>query len=226
MFALVGSGEYLAPMVPVDRELLALLPPTPRVVCLPTAAGQEGDAMIDDWMLRGVHHFAELGADAHGVRVWDRTSAEDATLAAEVASADLVYLSGGKPGYLADVLEATPVWEAIADVTARGGLLVGCSAGAMIQGERFLGGIRPRAGFGLWPGVHVVPHFDEIPAALVATMRLAVGREHTVVGVNGDTALLHDGEEIRVIGDEVTVWSPTERSVHGPGPLPADLLPG
>ena len=46
MLALVGSGEYLPRMEPVDRRLLASLPDAPRVVCLPTAAGTEGSKRI------------------------------------------------------------------------------------------------------------------------------------------------------------------------------------
>lgn len=225
MIALVGSGEYLAPMAEVDRQLLALIDDAPTVVCLPTAAGREGNAKIDDWMQRGVQHFSDLGADAHGARVWDRDSANDRDLADLVSTADLVYLSGGNPGYLYDTLESTPVWSAILDVTDRGGLLVGCSAGAMIQGDQFMGGVRPRTGFGLWPGVHVVPHFDEIPRAVVATMRRVVGRQRTVVGVNANTALVKtDDDTYRVVGDEVTVWTATDRTTHDAGKLPAGLL--
>ncbi len=224
--AIVGSGEYLAPMAPVDRDLLALLGPSPTVACVPTAAGKEGDEKIDDWMRRGVEHFTGLGCDARGVRVWDRASADSDDLAAAIEGADLVYLSGGSPSYLYDTLVSTRTWAAIERVVERGGLLAGCSAGAMIQGDRFAGGLRARSGFGLWPGVQVIPHFDEIPSAVVRSMRALVGRRHTVVGVDGDTALVRDGDRYRVLGGTVTIWSATRRSTHAAGDLPAGLLPG
>jgi len=224
MFAIVGSGEYLAPMEAVDRELLALVPGQPKVVCIPAAAGTEGDAMIDDWMQRGVDHFRGLGVEAEGARVWDHASANDPTFAATIAAADLVYLSGGKPGYLHSVLESSLVWDAILDVTGRGGLLVGCSAGAMIQGEVFMGFTGRNDGFGLWPGVQVIPHFDEIPAPVAAAMRKAAGRGRTVIGVNGNTALVSADGTYRVIGHEVTVWSRAGKSVFGPGEVPAEVL--
>ena len=48
--ALLGSGEYLSVMDDVDRYLLANCGAEdgrkPRVVCLPTAAGREGDAHV------------------------------------------------------------------------------------------------------------------------------------------------------------------------------------
>ncbi len=223
--AIVGSGEYLEQMTPVDRDLLSLLGPTPTVACVPAAAGKEGDAKIDDWMRRGVEHFAGLGCDARGVRVWDRDSADSADLAAEIDDADMVYLSGGSPGYLYDTLVSTRAWAAVERVVERGGLLAGCSAGAMIQGDWFAGGLRPRRGFGLWPGVHVIPHFDEIPSAVVRSMRLLVGRRHTVVGVDGDTALVRDGDTYRVLGGSVTIWTERGRSTHAAGDLPAGALP-
>jgi hypothetical protein len=94
----------------------------------------------------------------------------------------------------------------------------------MIQGDRFAGLPRPHRGFGLWPGVHVVPHFDEIPAALVAAMRRVVGKRYTLVGVNANTALLNIDGTYRVVGDQVTVWTATDKTDYGPGDLPAGAL--
>jgi hypothetical protein len=54
MLALVGSGEYLPPIEPVDRQLINRLPAPVRVVCLPTAVGTEGDERIDYWSRLGV----------------------------------------------------------------------------------------------------------------------------------------------------------------------------
>ncbi|MEP4648632.1 MAG: Type 1 glutamine amidotransferase-like domain-containing protein [Ilumatobacter sp.] len=225
MLAIIGSGEYLAGMTAVDRDLLDLFDSPARVVCLPTAAGTEGDPMIDDWMHRGVAHFTALGADAAPVRVWDRTSADDVGLAEQVGAADLVYLSGGKPTHLFDSLNGSVVWQAILDVIGRGGLLVGCSAGAMIQGEVFAGFPRSHQGFGLWPGAHIVPHFDEIPTAVVSAMRLALGREHTLVGVDRNTAFLHADDTYRVIGERVTIWTRDDKVEFGPGEVPAGAMP-
>ncbi len=212
-------------MNPVDEQLLDLFDTPPRVACLPTAAGTEGDVMIDDWMQRGVDHFTSLGVEADGVRVWDRATANDPDLAAGVGAADFVYLSGGKPGYLMSTLAGSRTWDAITDVIGRGGLLAGCSAGAMIQGERFAGRPRAQRGFALWPGVQIIPHFDEIPSLVVSGMRRVVGSQLTVVGVNGNTALVktNDGT-YRVIGDGVTVWTRSDKAEFAAGELPTGLL--
>ena len=96
----------------------------------------------------------------------------------------------------------------------------------MIQGEAFTGLPRPHDGFGLWPGIHIIPHFDEIPSAIVSAMRVAVGRKRTLVGVNGDTALVNRDGVYHVLGDEVTVWTPTHKTRFGAGEVPSSALVG
>ena len=224
--ALIGSGEYLPPMAAVDRALLDRLGSTPRVVCLPTAAATEGAAVIERWTSMGETHFRSLGVAAQSVRVVDRVSAADPAHAAAIAAANFVYLSGGKPDFLYTTLVDTPVWTAIEALLANGGLLAGCSAGAMVQGDAFFGFPGKKSGFGLLPGVTVVPHFDEIPGALVSGVRLMLGRSLTLVGVDGNTALLRDGDRLEIIGrGGVTIWNDAGKKRYTAGPLPASLLP-
>ncbi|MCG2786304.1 MAG: hypothetical protein L6461_14500, partial [Anaerolineae bacterium] len=45
---------------------------TPRVVCLPTAAGTEGEASISRWMRMGEEHFRELGAQVVSLKLTNR----------------------------------------------------------------------------------------------------------------------------------------------------------
>ena len=138
---LVGAGEYLPPMKPVDVALLALTPAAregraPVVVCLPTAAGTEGEEVVARWMSAGIEHFRSLDADALALRVIDRGTADEPELADVIGGADLVYLSGGKPPHLMASLRDTPAWTGILRVLARGGVVAGCSAGAMIMGAQ------------------------------------------------------------------------------------------
>ncbi|MFN8463585.1 MAG: hypothetical protein U0X93_17670 [Anaerolineales bacterium] len=78
LIALVGAGEYLPVMDDVDRYLLSSVnAKTPRVVCLPTAAGQEGDESVNRWSRMGVEHFQKLGADVQALRIIDKESAND-----------------------------------------------------------------------------------------------------------------------------------------------------
>jgi cyanophycinase len=210
--ALVGSGEYLPPMEPVDRLLLARLAGEARVMCLPTAAATEGADRIRYWSELGVRHFAGLGARAEAVRVIDRLSAHDAACVTRIEWANFVYLSGGKPRYLYDTLVGSPAWAAIMRVLQGGGVVAGCSAGAMICGVRSAPWGR-HPGFNLLPGAAIMPHYDEIPGALARLLRLGMARRATLVGIDGNTALLLSGDgssdarHLSVAGaGSVTVW--------------------
>jgi cyanophycinase len=93
LIALLGSGEYLPVMSPIDRHLLDSLEVkgrTPRVVCLPTAAGREGDSSINRWSAMGTVHFRNLEAEVAALPIIDRASADDRQYEAALESADLI----------------------------------------------------------------------------------------------------------------------------------------
>ena len=51
--ALVGSGEFLAPIQPLDQKLLAHIQGSPRVVVLPTASAPDGPGVPERWARMG-----------------------------------------------------------------------------------------------------------------------------------------------------------------------------
>lgn len=201
--ALVGAGEYLAPMEPVDRSLLARLADPPRVVVLPTASAPDGPGVPERWAQMGVDHFARLGATVEPVMLLTREDAESATLAAQIASANMVYLSGGKPRYLLETLRGSVCWQAIAGVYASGGVVAGCSAGAMVLGGALLDWPkiwRTLPAFGLAPDLVVIPHFDELPARLLLPALDRSARPRRIAGIDGKTALIGVGDTWQVAG--------------------------
>lgn len=217
--ALVGSGEYLPGMEPVDRLLLSRLNGPARVVCLPTAAGTEGPQRLGYWARLGIEHFTRLGATAEAVGVVDRASADNELLADRIRAANFVYLSGGKPGYLYETLNGTRAWAAIEAVLDQGGVVAGCSAGAMIFGERFPNFPIPwpwHPAFNYLPGAVVVPHFDEINAGFISAIRGMMGTS-TLIGIDGNTALVRQGDELTAVGSgSVLVWnSQKQRYLNG-----------
>lgn len=224
MHALVGSGEYLPGMEPVDTHLMAQLGEPARVVCLPTGAGTEGEARIRYWMDLGVDYFSRLGAAVSAEAVTDHASANNPDLADAVRAANFVYLSGGKPSYLHASLAGTLVWQAVEAVLAEGGILAGCSAGAMVQGSAIWDFPGTVPGFGFVPNALIVPHFDEIPGILTRVMPL-LGRGHTVIGIDGFTALVKNGTGYEVLGrGSVTIFTDDGPQKLTAGPVPADLL--
>jgi cyanophycinase len=224
--ALVGSGEFLAPIAPVDQALCRLLAEEARVAIVPTAAAPDGDSVFQRWLDMGVEHFARIGAQAEPVALRTRSDAEKSDVAASIARANFVYLSGGKPGYLRATLAETVAWRAIVGVYESGGVVAGCSAGAMVLGDRMLGlehwAIRSVPALALAKGVTIIPHFDDMPAAVAnafgrVTQAIA-GYSTTVVGVDGSTALVCRDDEWTVIGSgRVTAFGRRARKRYASG---------
>ena len=208
--ALIGAGEYLPPIATVDKVLLERVGDTPRVVVLPTAAAPDGPGVPERWAQMGVEHFSQLGAIVEPVMLLRRADADNSKIVAQIAAANFVYLSGGKPRYLLETLQGTAAWDAIVNVLAAGGVVAGCSAGAMVLGGEvfdFPQVWRTIPALSLVPGIAVIPHFDEIPALMMNTMS-PNKRRVTVVGIDGSTALVRSNAHWMVLGrGGVTVFT-------------------
>ncbi|MCU1491504.1 MAG: cyanophycinase [Acidimicrobiaceae bacterium] len=203
--ALVGSGEFLEVMRPIDAGLLAGRPP--RAVFLPTAAALDGEDRVRYWLELGTEHFRSLGVEPVPLPVLDRKDADSPELAAAIAGAGLVYLSGGNPGYLADTLRDSAVLEAVLAAHRAGAALAGCSAGACALSaiaedfrhpDRYSG-----AGLGVVPQVAVLPHFDrffKLAPGLAEDLVRRAPAGVTVVGIDEETALVGGPERFEVLG--------------------------
>lgn len=227
----MGSGEYLEVMVEVDRGLLAGRPP--RAVFLPTAAAEEGESSVRRWLDLGTQHFERMGVEPVQLRVLTREDAGRQDLAAEVAGAGLVYLSGGNPGYLASTLRDTLVWSAIVEAWRGGTALAGCSAGACalsyvaedvraMRAAAAAAGAGPVAGapmpeptgLAAIPEVAVIPHFDRMihwAPELADRYAARVPASVTVVGVDEDTAIVtaeaaSDGVRSFTVAGRQSAW--------------------
>jgi len=195
-------------MEAIDAGLLAGRPA--RAVFLPTAAGPGGPERVAYWLRLGADHYRRLGVEPVPLAVVDRRDADDPTLAAEVAGAGLIYLSGGNPGYLADTLRRTAVLDAILAAWRGGAALAGCSAGACALTARAddtrTGAARP--GLDVVPALVVLPHFDRIERwrpGIVAERAAHLGAGQTLVGIDEETALVGGEGAWRVDGRR-QVW--------------------
>lgn len=214
--ALVGAGEFLPATSALDAGLLAATGRSrPRVAILPTASYPDGETVFQRWAAMGSDHFRDLGAEVEAVLVRDRTGADDPGAAQAVGEADLIYLSGGKPGYLLRSLAGSAVGAALAAAHERGATLAGCSAGAMalagrsfeFRMRRMPWPLRWRAGLGMVDGVAVVPHYDAWPEPFCALIVLQAPRGGVVLGIDEETAAVGRDGSWQVHGRaRVTVW--------------------
>ncbi len=223
--ALVGSGEFTPALAPVDRDLLAATGRArPRVAILPTASARDGEAVFLRWAEMGRTHFLDLGAEVEAVLVRTRADADDPAWVQAIGESDLVYLSGGHPADLHAALAGSGVGTAVVGAVARGAVLAGCSAGAMVLGSSFVTGrprLRPIAwehGLAVVPGVAILPHYDAIPEALAAIVALRAPDATTVLGIDEETALVGGDGAWQVRGrGRVTVWRGRRRTRHRDG---------
>ena len=221
--ALVGSGEYLPSMLEVERDLIAGRPP--RYVQLATAAAPEGQDSLARWHRLGAEQAERLGVEQVVVDVRTADDAADPERAAAIEGAGLIYLSGGNPTHLADVLRGSVVWDQILRSWQGGAALAGCSAGAMVMAERIPSLRHPLAGettgLALLPHLRVIPHFDRMAGWMPEGMsRLLMHGDDdvTLVGIDEETALVGGPHAWRVEGhQQVWVLERSGRTGFGPG---------
>jgi len=224
---LVGSGEFLPAMSELDGDLLrATGRPRPRVAILPTASWPDGEEIFRRWASMGVEHFSALGAEVEPVLVRDRFDADDSAHAQAIGEADLIYLSGGKPGHISSALVGTAVGSALAAAHERGATIAGCSAGAMTisarhwdtRARRLFWPLRWREGLGLVSGATLIPHYDAFPEAFAAMIVMQAPRGVATVGIDEETAIVGNDGAWQVRGrGRATVWHGRRRERYRSG---------
>ena len=198
--ALVGSGEYLPAMAAFEKSLVQdgiKNGKTARYLQIPTAAGRESSDRLEYWKELGLRQAKSIGVEATYLPIYTREDAFNQEYVDAVANSALMYMSGGDPHHLAQVLIDTPLWDAILENWKTGASLAGCSAGAMVLSAhipnfRLLKKV-PTQGLNLLPEVRVIPHFNKffkwIPES-AAKVLLHVPDNSILIGVDELTAIV------------------------------------
>jgi cyanophycinase len=198
--ALVGSGEYLPVMEPLEGALLnqGINRGKKNIfVQVPTAAGKEGNKSLTYWKSIGLEQTQRLNTEQRFLPVFTREDAMDLDLAAQIEDAALIYLSGGDPGHLASTLIDTPVWEAIRRNWESGSSLAGCSAGAMAMAGDVPNFLKMReegtSGLNIVPHIRTIPHYNKffgwVPDA-AAKLLLKAPPGVKIIGIDESTGLV------------------------------------
>ena len=198
--ALVGSGEYLPAMAQFENSLVAdgvKNGKEARYLQIPTAAGRESSDRLEYWKELGLRQAKNIGVEATYLPIFTREDAFNQEYIDAVANSALMYMSGGDPHHLAQVLIDTPLWDAILENWKTGASLAGCSAGAMVLSAhipnfRLLKKL-PTQGLNLLPEIRVIPHFNKffkwIPES-AAKVLLHVPDNSILIGVDELTAIV------------------------------------
>jgi cyanophycinase len=197
--ALVGSGEYSPQMQEFESELLHLAISRGKkniFVQIPTASSHEGSASRDKWQRLGREQAERIGTEWVYLPIHEREDAFNQEFVDAIASAGLIYFSGGDPRRITDVFKGSPAWAAIVTAWESGSSLAGCSAGAMAFGGTIMGIHRSHhsAGLGIVPGIEVIPHYDKMLGWLperVTAFVLRPDATTALIGIDENTALIY-----------------------------------
>ena len=198
--ALVGSGEYLPAMAELEKSLVqdgVKNGKESRYVQIPTAAGRESVDRLEYWKELGLRQAQTIGVEATYLPIYTREDAFNQKYVDSVTNSALMYMSGGDPHHLAEVLIDTPLWTAIVENWKTGASLAGCSAGAMVLSAHIpnfrLLKKTATQGLNLLPEIRVIPHFNKffkwIPES-AAKVLLHVPDNSILIGVDELTAIV------------------------------------
>ncbi len=193
--ALQGGGPFAA-NDELDSRLIAAAG-ADRVVVLPTADAYEHPERL----IAAALGWAErLDVMVEALMVMRRSEAMDDGAVGVVRGARAVYLVGDQPLHLRSVLKATPLWEAICQIVADGGVVAatGGSAAAMCDPMVDPRGGAFTLGLGLIDGLALVTEAETWSAdRLHRTLKLA---NTPVVELPSGSALVHTADGWERVG--------------------------
>lgn len=201
---LEGGAEFGGSMSEPDLHAVHLAGGLNAPICIiPTAAAPDHNHKRAGG--NGVRWFKSLGAmNVSSVDVIDLKSANDEKLAASIRNAKLIYLLGGFPRHLGETLANSLCWRAALDAHAKGAVIAGSSAGAMVLCEYYFDPNEKQLlpGLNLIPNACVLPHHNKYGKAWEIQVR----------NVLTDAVLLGIDERSGMLNDDQGKWT-----VHGIG---------
>jgi cyanophycinase len=196
ILALQGGGPFAA-NDDLDRRILGTAGAN-RVVMMPTADAYEHPELLVAAAMRWAER---LDIEVEALMVMRRGEAMDEGAVGVVRGARAVYLVGDQPLHLRSVLKATPLWEAITQVLAEGGVVTatGGSAGAMCDPMVDPRGGAFTLGLGLINGLALVTEAETWSTdRLHRTLKLA---NTPIAELPSGAALVHTDDGWELVGD-------------------------
>jgi len=191
---LAGGAEFGGQMALVDHQAMVLAGGFATPICIvPTAAAYDHNHQRAG--NNGLKWFQSLGArNVSIVPIIDPSSAGDVQLASQLRQARLIYILGGSPSYLAEVLQKSLCWQALLEAYANGAVVAGSSAGAMVLCQYYFDPTHKqvREGLNVLSNCCVLPHHNTFGHTWSQRL-LAELPEVTLIGIDERTGLLDNG---------------------------------
>lgn len=190
---LAGGAEFGGRMSEPDLRAIELAGGSGALICIiPTAAAPDHNHKRAG--NNGIRWFRGLGArNVSTVDVIDSSSANDYSLAASIRTSSLIYLLGGFPRHLGETLANSICWRAALEAYAKGAVIAGSSAGAMVLCEHYYdpyeGKLLP--GLNLVPNACVLPHHNNFGKSWAKKL-LQLLPKSTLIGIDEQTGMIDD----------------------------------
>ena len=138
MIAITGSGEFLPGIKNADKSLFSTID-NPYVLSFSTAAGKESIERQEYWKNLAIDHFKSLGVRHRHIEAKNKEEIEHKDVINQMSKANIVYFSGGNPQHLINSISVNSFLDELLRIK-KIGIIAGCSAGAMIMGEKMIKG--------------------------------------------------------------------------------------
>jgi len=206
--ALLGGDEFQVACMEFDRTLIKSCGnPKPKIAIIPTAATFQNPQKAAS---NGIKYFKSLGANPVDLMILTKEEANDQSLNKKLEGTDVIYLTGGDPSYLYEVLQGSVFLNQMRILYEKGAIIAGSSAGAMVLGE-FFGVTNPKRGLGFVPATLIVPHCEKFNLDALRQPHLVNEKGIQVIGLDTATGVLNTGDDLIINGKgEVTffdMWS-------------------
>jgi len=159
---LEGGAEFGGRMADPDSQAMTLAGgPDVPIRIIPAAAAPDNNHQRAGQ--NGLDWFRGLGATNVSVLpLIDSSSADDPDIVAALAKSRLIYLLGGFPHYLGQVLNGSRSWQAMLTAYLSGAVIAGSSAGAMVLCEYYYDPVSSQVvkGLNLVERICILPHHD------------------------------------------------------------------
>ncbi len=236
-----GGGDAAGPVVGPERGSLVIVGgaledlaivrafieraggPDAPIVVIPTAGGSDDAAYasectcLEQLRAAGARNLAVL-------HTYDREVADTEAFVAPLSTAAGVWFPGGRQWRLAAAYLGTRTERALRDVLDRGGVIGGTSAGASIQGSYLVrGDTRSNTivmgdheeGFGFLRDTAIDQHLLARNRQFDLLEVIDVYPELLGIGIDEDTAVLVEGDEMVVVGGGYVAIYDAETRVSG-----------
>lgn len=190
---LEGGAEFGGRMADSDRQAMTLAGgPDVPIRIIPAAAAPDNNHQRAG--RNGVDWFQGLGATNVSVLpLIDSSSADDPDIVAALAKSRLIYLLGGFPHYLGQVLNGSRSWQAMLTAYLSGAVIAGSSAGAMVLCEYYYDPVSSQVvkGLNLVERTCILPHHNTFGQDWVPQLKKQLP-DINLFGIDEETGVLYN----------------------------------